>query len=128
MEVNENFGFDISIAQAGAEISANQTTMTFVPGFGNIPTAGVYTAAGSTQNYLPRLELVLDFTFGGFKISPGAGISYQKWEFVDTIATPAPRNADDSVLSYLLFLPVKYQNGPFWAVFNAFYGQNIDTD
>jgi hypothetical protein len=109
MEVNDNFGFEISIAQAGAEVTANSPA--------------VYSAAGSTQNYLPRLEVVLDFKAGGFKISPGAGISYQKWEF-----TAANTNADDSVLSYLFFLPVKYQNGPFWAVLSALYGQNIDTD
>jgi opacity protein-like surface antigen len=107
MDVNENFGFDISIAQPGAEISSN---------------IDIYGAAGSTQNYLPRLELVLDFKFGGFKISPGAGISYEKWEFTGN------SNNDDSVLSYLLFLPVKYEQGPFFAVLSAFYGQNIDSN
>jgi opacity protein-like surface antigen len=128
MEVNDNFGFDISIAQAGSEFSANKYAAPAAPA---TTASGVYDGAGSTDNYLPRLELVLDFKFGGFKISPGAGISYEKWKFTDADSTAAANDnldLDDSVLSYLLFLPVKYQNGPFWAVLSAFYGQNHDSN
>jgi opacity protein-like surface antigen len=117
--VNDFFGFDVSISQAGAERSANQ--LAFSPT--GVPNQGVYIGDGSTQNYLPKLEVVLDFSFNGFKISPGAGIAYQKWEF-----DLGANNNDDSVLSYLLLLPVKYEQGPFYAVLSAFYGQNISTD
>jgi opacity protein-like surface antigen len=137
--VNEFFGFDVSISQSGSEISADNGTyrnVTLPQGW-----TGLSGTSGSTQNYLPKLELVLDFKFNGFKISPGAGISYQKWQFDErtlTVAGPGGipsftvnnpyNNFDDSVLSYVLHLPVKYEQGPFYAVLSAFYGQNVNTD
>jgi hypothetical protein len=111
-EVNENFGFDLSIGQAGAEHA-----------FGGEHTIGGVDQTSSSQSYLPKLELVLDFKFGYFEINPGAGISYQKVEFANNNV-----GADDSVLSYMLWLPFKFTYGPFHFMFSSHYSQNHDTD
>jgi hypothetical protein len=109
-EVNEWFGFDIAIGQPGSEHS-------FGGALGNI------NEVSSTQSWLPRLEVVLDFKFGNFQITPGAGISYQKVEFAN-----ANLNADDSVLSYMLWLPFKFTYGSFHFMLSSHYAQNHDTD
>ncbi|MDR1397429.1 MAG: hypothetical protein LBJ14_06825 [Desulfarculales bacterium] len=111
MDVNDNFSFELALGQAGAEVSS----------FGMYP--GPVTGVSSTDSYLPRLELVLDFNFDNFLIAPSAGISYQKATLGDAFSA-----VDDNTLSYIFILPLKYQNGPFSLVFNAFYGQNTDTD
>ena len=131
MDVNDNFGFEVSIGQAGAEVNSFAGYGDALDKAGNpIPkTSGTgnrpYQDYGSTNSYLPRLEVVLDFKFGNFMITPGAGIAYigTKW---DDRAITEPE--DDNILSYLLWLPVKYENGPFYVMVNAYYGQNTDTD
>ncbi len=109
MDINENFGFEVALGQAGSEAGFDADT------FGTF---------GSTNSYLPRLEVVLDFKFGNFMITPGAGISYQQYKFDGAFADPE----DDNILSYLLWLPAQYKSGPFTIMANAFYSQNRGTD
>jgi opacity protein-like surface antigen len=80
---------------------------------------------GSSSGYLPRLEAVLAFKFQNFSFSPGFGISYMNYKYDESGGSV---DYEDNILSYLLWLPVKYQNGPFSVWGNAFYGQNRDTD
>ena len=111
MDVNENFGFEIALGQAGSEATDIDMYSEAVRG------------VASTSSYLPRLEVVLDFKLGDFMLSPGAGISYNKFDISDPYS-----NVDDYSLSYLLWLPLRYKSGPFNFVINGFYGQNTDTD
>lgn len=112
MDVNDNFGFEVALGQAQSEFS----------GYNNIAGTSYIAGGASTNAYLPKLEVVFDFKFGGFKMSPGAGISYSKFK------AAGDYDGDDSVLSYLLVLPMKYESGPFSIMLNGFYGQNTDTD
>ena len=116
MDVNENFGFEVALGQAGAETSTSVTD-------GGDPA----TTLGSSNSYLPRLEVVFDFKFGNFMITPGAGISYMEWKY-DESSFPGTSDFDDDVISYLLWLPMQYKSGPLTIMLNGFYGQNIDTD
>ena len=120
MDVNENFGFEVSLGQPGAEVNPFTLANQDVPG--TTPVVK-YSDFGSTNTYLPRLELVLDFKFGNFMITPGAGIAYFDSEWQEGLEPE-----DSSVLSYVLWLPVKYENGPFYVMLNGYYGQNMDTD
>ncbi|MDR1397229.1 MAG: carbohydrate porin, partial [Desulfarculales bacterium] len=114
VEANDNVAFQIGLGQAGAE-----TTINLIEGSD---------AWGSTQNYLPRLEAVVDFTFENISFGLGAGISYQKAEYNDFFGPNFADSSDDSVLSYLLWIPIEFNYGPFSAVLNAHYGRNVDTD
>ena len=107
MEVNENFSFEVAIGQPGTE-----GTITDVFGANT----------GSTNNWLPRLEVVADIKFGSFMISPGFGVSYSKWNFDGAGAD------DENLFSFLLQLPAKYTAGPLAVIFNAYYAQNRYTD
>ncbi len=111
VDISENLSFELAIGQAGAE----------TPGFGMYNSTLAGNAA--TNSYLPRLEFVLDIKNGGLIITPGFGLSYQNAELGQLHA-----GVDSHVLSYLLQLPLQYQNGPFTIMLNAFYGQNTDTD
>lgn len=114
MEVNDNVSFEIALGQAGAETNYGGIGENFTP----------ITDSYSTDSYLPRLEAVVDFTFDNFTFGLGGGISYQKLKFADAAAF----DGDDNVLSYLLWIPVEYSNGPFSVVLNGHFGQNVDTD
>jgi hypothetical protein len=119
VEANDNVAFQIALGQAGAE-----TSITF-----DEPIWTTNDVLGSTQSYLPRLEAVVDFTFENISFGLGAGISYQKAQYNDaTLATLNMTDTDDSVLSYLLWIPIEFNYGPFSAVLNAHYGRNVDTD
>ncbi len=118
MEVNENVSFEVAIGQAGAEI----------PSIADMDPA--LRDVSATNSYLPRLEAVVDFTFGEFTFGLGGGISYQSYKISDGSALPPASNSDfdDSTLSYVLWLPVEYTHGPFTVVLSLHYGQNVDTD
>lgn len=114
MDINDNFGFEVAMGQSGAEVNT-------------LPQAAFGSGwTGSTNSYIPRFEVVFDFKFGGFMITPGAGISYQQFKWNNP--TGAANEPDDNTLSYLLWLPVKYENGPFYVMLNAHFAQNMDTD
>ena len=112
VDVNDNVGFEIAIGQAGAESTI-------------IAPSSIVADSSSSNSYLPRLEAVVDFTFDNFTFGLGGGISYQEAKAADAWNN---FDYDDSVLSYLLWVPVEYSNGPFTVVLNAHFGQNVDTD
>ena len=117
MDVNDNFGFEVSLGQAGAETNT----------FGSLDAA--LQDVSSTNSYLPRLEVVFDFNFGNFTFGVGGGIAYQEYKISDGTTNGFNNNDyDDSALSWLIWVPVEYTNGPFSVVLNAHYGHNVDTD
>lgn len=119
MAVNEMFGFNVAIGQAGSENSLASSLQ------------GAYTGTGiATNSWLPKFELVFDFTFSGdwgnLMISPGGGISYQKIKENDELM--GGDFDDNSVLAWVVVVPVRFNYGPFRATLNAYYGHNVDTD
>jgi opacity protein-like surface antigen len=133
VEINENATLQVALGQPGAETTVN-------PLWGE--DAGTVYQYSSTNNYLPSLEAALDLTFGNFSIGLGAGVAYNTWKMDEQGASDllsamyqavgyppvSVTFEDDKALSYLLWVPIEYSNGPFHGVINLHYGQNVDTN
>jgi hypothetical protein len=131
VELNDNASLQVALGQPGAATAVN-------PIMGYDPyNPNDYLELSSTNSYLPSLEAVLDLTFGDFSVGLGAGVAYHNWKTDEAAASAAFQFPpfvtstvfeDDKALSYLLWIPIEYNRGPFHGVINLHYGQNVDTN
>jgi hypothetical protein len=119
---NDNVGLEVSLAQAGSQST---------PETRNAATQDAVVQnkfLRNTDSYLPKLEAVVDLKFGNWYLAPGIGIAYTQYKENSSYKPLRTDDIDDSFLSYVAVLPVKFNSGPFSAALSAFYAQNRDTD
>ncbi|MFH1057633.1 MAG: hypothetical protein V1797_03000 [Pseudomonadota bacterium] len=111
-----NFGASIALVQPMAEATPGATGVGMTTGSASLP--------GGTDLYatLPRFDVAVQFTAGGFWAGPGFGWAQYKVE------KGSVTMSDDTVTSWIGILPVKFTAGPFTAKAEVHYGQNNDYE
>ncbi len=102
----------IALGQAGAEQ---------VPGLQVLTMGG--SAIGTSQAYfaLPRADLAWAIRLGNFMAIPGFSISQMKYDGVSS-------GRDDTVVNWVVQVPLSWSAAGFGVKAQAYYGQNIDCE
>ena len=102
----------IALGQAGAEQ---------VPGLQVLTVGGA--TVGTSQAYfaLPRADLAWAIRLGSFMAIPGFSISQMKYDGVSS-------GRDDTVVNWVVQVPLSWSSAGFGVKAQAYYGQNIDCE